>query len=285
MAGALSALWHKSIAHMFFFLSKTVWFFLQPTSFLIILIVAGVVLLRKGSLKAGKWALGIGLTGLVAAAVSPLGNWLILPLEERFLQPDPAAISKPAGIIVLGGSLDPLIAKSRGVLAVNESAERLIVGSALARKYSNAKFVFTGGSAAILLPKSPEAVGVRDILLRALGLSKHRLIVEDRSRNTFENAIFTRKLLRPRRHEKWILVTSAYHMPRAAGCFRKVGFDIIPWPVDYRTRGREDLLLFFAQPSGGLRRVDEAMREWVGLLVYWITGRTNNLFPWPMPIQ
>lgn len=266
---------------MFFYLSKPIWFLLQPTSLFIILMVLGLVWCGAGWLKTGRWLLWSGLLGLIAAGVSPLGNWLILPLEERFPRPDPVAVPKPAGIIVLGGVHNPVIGKSRGALALNESAERLVVGVDLARKYPNAKFVFTGGSAAIFSSESTEAESVREILLPALGLPKNRLIVENNSRNTYENAMLTHKLLRPGRQEKWILVTSAYHMPRAVGSFLKAGFDIIPWPVDYRTRGAKDMTLFFAQPSGGMRRVDEAVREWAGLYVYWITGKTNRLFPAP----
>ncbi len=266
---------------MFFYLSKTIWFFLQPTSLLMILMVLGLVSYRGGRQKAGRRLLLLGLLGLILAAFLPFGNWLILPLEERFLRPDPATVRDPAGIIVLGGVHDPLIGKSRGVLALNESAERLVVGASLARRYPNAKLVFTGGSGAIFLPKSTEAEGVRIILLLVFGLPKDQLIVEDRSRNTYENAVFTHRLVNPGQHEKWLLVTLAYHVPRAMGSFLKAGFSVIPWPVDYRTRGAEDLAVFFGQPSGGLRRVDEAVREWAGLFVYWITGRTNRLFPAP----
>jgi uncharacterized SAM-binding protein YcdF (DUF218 family) len=72
-------------------------------------------------------------------------------------------------------------------------------------------------------------------------------------------------------------------MPRAIGAFRRAGFDVEPWPVDYRTRGRADLTRPFDKVSEGLRRVDVASREWVGLLAYWLTGRTDALFPAPAP--
>lgn len=224
---------------------------------------------------------GIAAIGLVAAAYSPLGNWLFLPLEERFPRPALSAIAEPAGIIVLGGALNPLIGKSRGVVAVNEAAERFIAGAELLRKFPNARFVFTGGGAAMLLPDTAEAESVQSLLFPALALPTDRLILESKSRNTYENAVFTKELLAPKSNGRWILVQSAFHMPRAVACFRKAGFRLIPWPVDYRTHGMEDVTLFFAQPSEGLKRVDKAIREWIGLLAYWLSGKTDSLFPGP----
>ena len=269
------------LSQMFIYLSKVVWFFLQPTSLLIALVLLGAFALWLQWTRTAKRLVGIAAIGLVTAAYLPVGNWLFLPLEERFPRPALSAIAEPAGIIVLGGALNPLIGKSRGVVAVNEAAERFIAGAELLRKFPNAKFVFTGGGAAMLLPDTAEAEGVKSLLFPALGLPADRLILESKSRNTYENAVFTKELLAPKANERWILVTSAFHMPRAVACFRKAGFTLIPWPVDYRTRGMEDLTLFFAQPSEGLKRVDKGMREWIGLLVYWLSGKTDSLFPGP----
>ena len=108
-------------------------------------------------------------------------------------------------------------------------------------------------------------------------------LLEDRSRNTIENAVYSKEVARPKPGERWLLVTSAYHMPRAVGVFRKVGFTVEPYPVDWRTRGAQDELRPFASVGDGLRRVDTAVREWVGLAVYWLTGRSSELFPGPLP--
>jgi uncharacterized SAM-binding protein YcdF (DUF218 family) len=118
-------------------------------------------------------------------------------------------------------------------------------------------------------------------MLAEAGLDPRRLELEDRSRNTFQNALMTKSMVGPRANERWFLVTSAYHIPRAIGCFRRVGFPVIAYPVDYRTRGTEDLLRPFSRVSEGLRRVDLATREWVGLTVYYLTGRTSTFLPAP----
>ncbi|MGA8158976.1 MAG: YdcF family protein, partial [Rhodoplanes sp.] len=108
-----------------------------------------------------------------------------------------------------------------------------------------------------------------------------RLIPEDRSRNTVENAVFSKELAAPKEGERWLLATSAYHMPRAIGAFRRAGFEVEAYPVDWRTRGPADAGRPFQSVADGLKRTDTAVREWVGLFVYWLTGRSSELFPAP----
>lgn len=163
---------------------------------------------------------------------------------------------------------------------VNEAAERLTEGVRLAKRLSGVPVVFTGGSAGLMvsLPGAARPVGQ---FLADMGITPERIVIEDRSRNTHENALFTRDLVKPAPGRRWVLVTSAAHMPRSVGVFRKAGFDVIPYPVDYRTRGPEDLLRPFERIPAGLERTDVAAREWIGLVAYWLTGRTDTLFPGP----
>jgi uncharacterized SAM-binding protein YcdF (DUF218 family) len=145
----------------------------------------------------------------------------------------------------------------------------------LARKYPNTRVVFSGGVGQI-----PEAeLGKR--LFENLRVPTDRVVTEDRSRNTDENARFSKVIADPKPHERWLLVTSAYHMPRAMGAFRRAGFPVEAYPVDWRTRGLEDLARSFGTASDGLKLTDTAAHEWVGLFVYWLTGRSSELFPKP----
>jgi len=118
-------------------------------------------------------------------------------------------------------------------------------------------------------------------LLERLGVAPGRVVTEDRSRNTWENAVFSRRIAMPKLGERWLLVTSAYHMPRAVGVFQKAGFVVEAYPVDWRTRGTRDLLRPSATVGDGLRRTDTAVREWSGLLIYWLSGKSSELFPGP----
>ena len=168
----------------------------------------------------------------------------------------------------------------RDEVALNEAAERMTAMAELARRYPQARIVFSGGSGRLIFDGVSEA-SLAARLFESFGIAKERITLEDKSRDTLENARFTKELVQPKPGERWLLVTSAHHMPRSVGLFRAEGFAVEAYPVDYRTRGAIDLLRFFSTVGDGLRRTDTATREWVGLLVYRITGRTAELFPGP----
>ncbi|WP_244400829.1 YdcF family protein, partial [Aurantimonas manganoxydans] len=138
------------------------------------------------------------------------------------------------GIIVLGGAFDTRVARTRGMNELNDAADRVTAGMELAQRYPKAKLLFSGGVAALLEEDIPETEAA-EALYRGLGLAPDRLLLDGRARDTFENAVFAKELAQPKPGEVWVLVTSASHMPRAVGCFRVAGFDIVPYPVDYRT--------------------------------------------------
>jgi uncharacterized SAM-binding protein YcdF (DUF218 family) len=211
--------------------------------------------------------------------LSPLGNALMLPLEQRFPPWDPSR-GPPAGIVVLGGGVSPNVSVARGVVALNEAAERITATVELARRYPNARIIFSGGSNALISDQAIEApVAVHEF--EALGIPHERITAEEQSRNTVENAVFSRLIADPKPGERWLLVTSAYHMPRAIAAFRAAGFPIEAYPVDWRTRGPIDAVQPFASLGDGLRRTDTAVREWVGLVAYRLSGKTSELFPGP----
>ncbi len=264
---------------MFFYSAKIGWFLIQPSSLILLLILFSALLLWTRWAWFGRRMVLLGALLFLIAGLSPLGHIMYIPLEDRFERADLKNI-KPDGIIVLGGAEETLIAEARNVPALNEAGERILETAMLAWRFPETRVVFTGGTANILYGGVSEADSARTHLT-SLGLSADRLILEDKSRDTYENALYTRVLLAPKPGERWLLVTSAGHMPRAVGCFRALGFDVLPWPVDYRTRGKEDMMRMFDKPSQGLRRVDRAAREWIGILVYYVLGRTNSLFPAP----
>jgi uncharacterized SAM-binding protein YcdF (DUF218 family) len=220
-----------------------------------------------------------GALGVLCAGILPLGNALILPLEESFANTPPLPAGTPVtGIILLGGFEDGWVSGGRGGLAVNESAERLTEGLRLAIRHPEAKIVFTGAVGGLISGGS-DAAGPVGELLKDYGIAPDRIVLEPRARNTYENALFTRDLVKPAPGQRWVLITSAYHMPRLVGTFRQLGFEIIPYPVDYRTRGSVDLKRLFESIGDGLKRTDLAAKEWAGLLAYRLSGRTSELLP------
>jgi uncharacterized SAM-binding protein YcdF (DUF218 family) len=264
---------------MFFFLAKVLGFFALPSNIFVSLGVIGMLLMATRFARAGRRLAVAALILLALFGLSPLGNAIILPLEERF-PPWDAARGAPAGIISLGGALDTVVSPARGEVALNEAAERMTSIAELARRYPDARVVFSGGSGRLVYDGVSEAeLAAR--LFASFGIAKERITLEDKSRDTTENAVFTKELVKPKPGERWLLVTSAHHMPRSVGVFRAAGFPVEAFPVDYRTRGAVDLLRPFSNVGDGLRRTDTAMREWVGLLIYRLVGRTDALFPAP----
>jgi uncharacterized SAM-binding protein YcdF (DUF218 family) len=264
---------------LFFVLSKTLGVMLLPTNFLIGVGLVGVILLATRFARLGR-ALAVASVVLLAiCGFSPLGNWLLYPLEQRF-PPWNAASGAPDGIIVLGGSIHADVSAERGTPVVGSAADRIIAAAALAQRYPNARVVFTGGSANLLANDAREA-DYAGAIFENLGIAKSRLIMERRSRNTQENAEFSKALVAPKAGEHWLLVTSAFHMPRSIGLFRKAGFAVEPYPVDWRVGGRADLFTFANFAIDGLLQTDIAVREWIGLLAYRLTGKIDDLLPGP----
>jgi uncharacterized SAM-binding protein YcdF (DUF218 family) len=264
---------------MYFVLSKTAGFLAIPSNIIVLLALTGAVLMATRLARLGRGLAVAGIALLAIAGLSPLGNALILPLEQRFPRWS-AGQGAPDGIIVLGGAIGPAMSVARGEPSLNESAERVTVVAALARQFPQARIVYSGGDGALFGDESSEAMLVVP-MLESFGIPASRVELEGASRNTHENAVFTHDLIKPKPGERWLLITSAHHMPRSVGVFRRVGFAVEPYPVDWRTRGPSDFASPFGTAAAGLARTDVAVREWVGLFVYWLTGRSSALLPEP----
>lgn len=264
---------------VFYVAAKVLSLVFTPSNFISLLIVGGALLQAIGrGQRLGRNMVLAGALLLAVLGFSPLGAWLSIPLEERFPRPLPP--DDVAGIILLGGYEDTPIAIARRTVTVNEAADRLLETALLAKRFPKAKVIITGGWATIL-PNTLDSTAPVAEFLASMAIDQGRILAEKTSRNTHENALFTQQLVRPAGNEKYLLVTSAYHMPRAVGAFRAQSFDIIAWPVDYRTTGWSDAAKAFRWAIQGLERVDLASKEWVGLFMYWLTGRTKVLFPSP----
>ena len=251
-----------------------------PTNFLIGLGLVGALLLATRFTSAGRKIMVASVVLLAVCAFSPLGNLILYPLESRF-PPWDAARGAPDGIVVLGGSIDPDLSIAYHTPVIRSAADRVVAAAALGRRYPNARIIFSGGSADLFANDAREADYAGQIF-ESLGIGKDRLIMERRSRNTYENAVFSKEVASPKQGERWLLITSAYHMPRAVGLFRKAGFPVEPYPVDWRVgRDAADILSLSNIAVDGLGRTDVGVREWIVLLAYRLTGRTGELFPGP----
>ena len=265
---------------MFFYLSKILWIIAAPGNVIAAMIVIGLLAARTRFSRAGLRLASAGAALMLIIGVVPLGQTLYFILENRFPIIARAGLD-PTGIIVLGGAVDDVVSRSRGQVALDDSAERMTEAVALARLYPSARLVFTGGSNSLTAQEGTEAEQAIELWV-SLGVANERVLLEDKSRNTSENAVFSRGLVAPKPGERWLLVTSAWHMPRAVGLFRKAGFAVTPYPVDFRTEASAARLL---RPTldiaSGIALFNAGTREWIGLAAYWLSGRTDAFFPGP----
>lgn len=262
---------------MFFILAKIFWTVTVPINLVAILLVAGIGSILLHLRKTGIFLLSCAFLILAIGAWTSTGAMMLHPLEDHFARPDPAP-ETVAGIVVLGGGFEGGINLARGGYELNAGGDRFVEAAILARRYPQARVVVTGGSGSLLL----EGEGDGDAaprLLTALGVEPERLVLEARSRDTYENALFTREMVEPVEGEVWLLVTSAFHMPRAVALFRKAGFDVVPWPADYRTAGTETFGRAQDNVADSLQNLTVALREWIGLAAYRLTGRIDSIFP------
>lgn len=263
-----------------FYASKVFWFLIQPINLVLVLLVLSILMGWFGWRRLSGSALVLTLLILLLAAWTSLGALMLNPLEERFSRPETAP-DNVAGIIVLGGGLEGAINLARGGYDINSGGDRYLEAAVLARRYPDAKIVVSGGTGTAVLEGEGDAdTSVR--LFTALGIPQSRLVLEPDSRNTYENVENIRKMIEPGPDETWLLVTSAFHMPRSVGLFRKVAFPVTPWPVDYRTSGREGVGFMRDNPTDALATTTMAIREWLGLIGYKFTGRIDSVFPGPL---
>lgn len=260
----------------FFQLSKIIWEVVKLDTVLFILLVVTWFLLSKSFIRQGKYLLGFVVIVMLVVATLPLSQLLLSTLEKRF-PTNPKLPDKIDGIIVLSGSEDPVLTKEWRQAEFNGSVERNLMFLKLAKQYPSAKLVYTGGSGSLINQDDKQA-DVAKKLYEDMGLDLSRVIFERNARNTYENAINSKKLINPIPMDNWILITSARHIPRAFGVFCKSGWDVIPYPVDHVSHKNTNFSLGF-NLSGGLSGLTFALKEWVGLFAYYITGKTSDLFP------
>lgn len=246
---------------MFYVASKTLAWFLEPVSWFLLFNAMTLWLLYRRRYRATAAVLAVNTVLIFSLTQLPVADMLVRPLEQAFQTPADLP-KKIDGIIVLGG----LIWAANGKPHLTSEGERLTEFLALARRYPEARLVFTGGASSPEL--SPETEAVKLFLIQQ-GFDPANVIFEDRSKNTYENAVYAQQLVRPNADEKWVLITSASHMPRAYSVFRKIGWDVIPYPVSYRGFPNPQ----FLSGDKRLETLKMAIHEWVGIAVYRLSSR------------
>jgi uncharacterized SAM-binding protein YcdF (DUF218 family) len=253
---------------MFFTLSKIFWLLAAPSHWLALLVLASILCLLLRWMRAARVLGLLAVLLLVATGMSPLNVWLTRGLENRYSRPPwPTHVD---GILILGSGFDTMLLRARRAPETNSGAYRLVEGMAAARRYPAARVVFSGGSGALGGALFSEAETARYVM-DELGLDPHRLTLEARSRNTYENILFSKAMVQPRSGQVWLLVTSATHMPRAMAVARRLNWPMVAWPSDYITAPHSGSNPF--DIAGNLGLTDYALHEWIGMLVYRLSGK------------
>lgn len=251
--------------------AKLLDFALQPLVWVLLLLAWAWVGTYR-NLRATRVVLASTIGLVLVLGWQPIPEALLRPLEQRFPElPPEAATQGFAGVLVLGGATPAAyLAVAHPQPLLNDAAERMTAAVALHRQNPKLQVVFTGGEGSAFANGPSEAHRAR-LFFATMGLPTDTMVWEDRSRNTFENAVLTAQLPRMDKQRPWLLLTSAWHMPRAMGVFRAQGWNVIAYPVDFRTASRTPWTTYSLLEGMTLWQL--ALHEYVGLASYRLLGR------------
>jgi len=260
---------------VYYLAAQIFWTLADPARLFPAMVVVGAVLLWTPWRRLGRGLVTIGAVAIFAVGTLPVARWVAEPLEQRF-PPFVAGSAKVDGIVVLGAGY-AFTSDLTGMPTVEASGGRLVKLIELAGVYPTARLAYTGGgSPALSMIEADRAA--RD--LARVGFDVGRVVFEGRSRNTYENAVLAKEMLSPAPGERWLIVTSAIHMPRAVGSFRVAGWDVTPVPVEYLFPPGSEFEWRF-DPVRRFLWVSRVTHEWVGLIAYRLLGRSTSFFPGP----
>lgn len=255
-----------------FIAAKLLAFVTQPLAWAALLWLAALL----GMSWRRRWALMLGWAGLLIVLLQgwePLPDALLRKLESRYprLSMSASSLRQYQGVVVLGGALEPAyVWAGHDQAALNDAAERMTVPLILMRQHPELRLIFTGGEGELFASGPSEAARAR-LFYDSMGIAPGQVRYESASRTTYENAVLSSHLDGVNPARPWLLLTSAFHMPRAMAAFRRAGWNVTAYPVDFRT----GLGTPWSQYSmaAGARKWKIALHELLGLLTYQLTGR------------
>ena len=265
---------------MFFHSAKLLHFFLRPSNTWLLIFAIGGLAYITGLHGLGCLLLAVALIAGLLVGWTPLPYWLLRPLEQAHPSIDSRRMADTIsvrGIILLGGGINAKRGDKPNGPIFTSAGSRIVTTLELAQAFPNAKILLSGGAPFQRgrRDEHSEASLTRDLLMR-LGVSAERLLLEEKSRDTFENARESERVLM-QQDGHWLLVTSAAHMPRALAAFGPVATRLIPCCADYKTQGRSDNNRFWGSAAHGWLCCDIAAYEWLGLIAYRLSGRIQRL--------
>lgn len=237
-------------------------FLVPPGVFVTLLLLSCLWFFKRKNRKAS--AVNLFLAFLIwIASISPVSDAMLRGVEAEFSLP-----ANPEGdvILLLGGGVNDAVPDFSGIGTPSEEMLGRIITGVRLQRMVHVPIIVSGG--AVFRHKKAEAPIVKRFL-RDLGVPEEKIITEEKSRDTIENARYTVRICRARGYSKPLLVTSASHMKRALLSFRNAGMEVTPFPSGFKSLGRERYgWEDFLPDAGELKKVSTAIREYIGLLYY-----------------
>ena len=258
-----------------YFISKFIWLFLTPLNFIIILFATGLLFSLINKKLLSKIFYIFSLMLFILIGIFPTGNLLLFKLEQYYQSPS-IIPNNITGILILGGPTSVGLTVAHNQVSFNEAGERLTESIKIIRKYNPKIIIFSGGSQKQTFNDSHSYVAKR--FFSEMGIDVSQINFEFKSRNTYENILFSKKIAHPKKNEKWLIITSSFHMKRAMNIAEKIEWNFTPYPVDFRSGNKFTSF----KPSFSLlenfNSFNLAFHEIVGLISYYMLGRTNKIF-------
>ncbi|MDC3021755.1 YdcF family protein [Pelagibacteraceae bacterium] len=260
---------------MSFYLSKIIWLILNPFNLFIFITLFSISLYFFNLRRLSLIIFLINFVFIAFISFLPIGSYLIYNIEKEYhsyIQP-PEQVD---GILILGGATNPILYNEYDQISLNGSSERLVESVFIIKKFDKAKVIFSGGSGIVNRPDFDHAQ-VAKSFYKKIGIEIDRIIFEDNSRNTYENIMYSKKIANPKLNENWLLITSASHMKRALLIADKNNWKLIPYAVDFKNI-KDFKLIPNLKLLTNLNSFQHGSREWLGLVSYYLMGRTDKIF-------
>tara|TARA_Y100000590_G_scaffold394145_1_gene472958 strand:+ start:175 stop:954 length:780 start_codon:yes stop_codon:yes gene_type:complete len=255
-------------------LSKIIWFFLSPINFIIILFLISFFLKLFKYNKFSKFFLFLSFLFFLLAGIFPTGHWLLYKLETNY-QSKSILPYELDGLLILGGPSSSSLTRIHNQVNFNDGGERLTESVLIIKKYKPKTIIFSGGSSDGNFENSHAYVA--KIFFSQMEIDTKKIIFEYKSRNTFENIINSFKIANPNKNEKWLIITSSFHMTRAINIAKKINWNIIPYPVDFKVQNEFNSFRPSIDILNNFNSFNLASHEYIGLISYYLLGRTDKI--------
>ena len=257
---------------MIFYLSKILWFFFNPINLIIIFLFLGFIAKIFNFKKINNFLNFVSILIFIISGVLPTGSYLNYLLEKNFHSLE-KNIKNVNGVLILSGATNPYLSKIHDQVNFNDSVERLTESILLINKHLNAKIIFAGGSGSLGNIKLTHADVAKKFFMD-MGVDIGRINFEKKSRNTYENILYSKDIAKPTKDEKWLLVTSAFHLKRSMAVAKKLDWDFVPYPTDFKSdKNFQWSLIQSFNFLSNLSVFQKASHEWTGIIFYALMGR------------